>query len=94
LDKDQMAELIMDLYLKEARMKEASDITTDSSVLLFTHLRRQYATSHRFPDSLIDASFAWYLDRPREMDEVYDRVIDSLSLREQRIGPTQEPPGP
>ena len=85
LDKAQMAELVMDLYLQEARMKQAV-IPADSSILLFTYLRQQYAAQHHIPDSLIDASFAWYLDRPKMMDEVFDRVIDSLSLKEQRLG--------
>ena len=85
LDKDQMAALLTDFYLKEARMK-AGNITVDSAVLLFTRLREQYAGTHGFPNSVIDASFEHYLNHPVEMDQVFDRVIDSLSLREQRMG--------
>ncbi|MFM7194087.1 MAG: DUF4296 domain-containing protein [Bacteroidota bacterium] len=93
LDKDQMAELLTEFYLKEARMK-AGNVTVDSAVLLFTRLRGQYAGSHGFPDSVIDASFEHYLNHPVEMDQVFDRVIDSLSLREQRLGTADGTPEP
>ncbi len=93
LDKDQMAALLTDFYMKEARMK-GGNVTVDSAVLLFTHLRQRYAASHGFPDSIIDASFDHYLKHPVEMDEVFNRVIDSLSLREQRLGSAAGTPEP
>ena len=93
LDKDQMAALLTDFYLKEARMK-GGNVTVDSAVLLFTHLRQRYSSAQGFPDSLIDASFEHYLSHPTEMDEVFDRVIDTLSLREQRLGASSGTPEP
>ena len=36
------------------------------------------------PDSSLKKTYQYYGDHPKEMEEVYDALIDSLSLREQR----------
>jgi hypothetical protein len=41
-------------------------------------------------DSVISKSYQYYLDHTTELESIYDAVIDSLSLREQRL--RQAPP--
>lgn len=79
-----MVELLRDFYLQEARFKEAR-LTEDSAVLVFTRLRGFYASRHGYGDSSIDRSMIYYLDRPDVLNRLYDRVIDSLMLQEQRL---------
>ena len=84
LSEDQMVELLRDFYLQEARYKEAR-LTEDSAILVFTRLRGGYAASKGYSDSAIDRSMNYYLDHPEVLNTLYDRVIDSLVLQEQRL---------
>ena len=83
LDKDSMAAMLVEFYLREARVK-AVTINEDSAAVIFAHIRRIYAQKTGIPDSVIDRSYNYYLARPKELQDVYIRVIDTLALREQR----------
>lgn len=84
LTEDQMVGLLKDFYLQEARYKE-NRLTEDSAVLVLTRLRGGYAKDHGYSDSAIDRSMLYYLDHPDVLNRLYDRVIDSLVLQEQRL---------
>lgn len=83
MDKDQMAAMLVEFYLREARVK-ANTVTEDSAAVIFTHLRKAFAQKHGISDSIINLSYNYYLARPKELQDVYIRVIDTLALREQR----------
>ena len=83
LSKDEMAAMMVDFYLREARMK-TNTVPDDSGAVIFSHLRRMFAQKHGISDSVIDRSFNYYIARPRELQDVYTRVIDTLALKEQR----------
>jgi hypothetical protein len=83
LSKDEMAAMLVDFYLREARMK-TNTVPDDSGAVIFSHLRRMFAQKHGISDSVIDRSFNYYIARPRELQDVYTRVIDTLALKEQR----------
>lgn len=83
LTQDQMVILFRDFYLREARLKEAR-VTEDSAMIIFTRLRKDVARNTNIPDSLFDRSLHYYLGQPEMLNGIYDRVIDSLSLQEQR----------
>lgn len=83
MDKDQMAAMLVEFYLREARVK-ANTVTEDSAAVIFTHLRKAFAQKHGISDSIINRSYNYYLARPKELQDVYIRVIDTLALREQR----------
>lgn len=78
-----MASMLVEFYLREARVKTAT-IDEDSATLIFAHLRRVFSQKSGIPDSVINRSYNYYLARPRELQDVYIRVIDTLALREQR----------
>lgn len=92
LTKDQMVVMFREYYLREARLKEGR-VTEDSAVILFTRFRQDALAHTGIPDSLVERSMHYYLARPAELNEIYDRLIDSLSLQEQRMksGGTGQP---
>jgi Domain of unknown function (DUF4296) len=83
LSKDQMVNALTDFYLKEARINTLG-LPVDSTTAIMDYYMQQYAAGKNFPDSAIDQSYDYYLNQPLEMSEIYDRVIDSLALREQK----------
>ena len=83
LSKDQMVSALTDFYLKEAKVNTLG-LLTDSAATLMEHYKDEYARGKKFADTTLDASYQYYLNRPLEISAIYDRVIDSLVLREQR----------
>lgn len=81
---EQMTRVMIDLYLAEARIRQLQP-QQDSAMVYFIPFERQYLDSLHLADSTLRASYAYYLNRPRELERIYDAVIDSLSLREQRF---------
>jgi hypothetical protein len=88
-----MAEMLTDFYLKESVLQK-SGVNTDSALTIMTHLRSAFAGQHGMADSVIDISFRYYLAHPQELDAIYETVIDSLSLREQRMSSQKAPKRP
>ena len=83
LPKEAMISLLMEVYLSEARTN-LLQVPRDSSYRLF--LARQDSLMHErgISDSTLRAAHTYYLNHPAELESVYDAIIDSLSLREQR----------
>lgn len=83
LSKDQMVSALTDFYLKEAKINTMGFVP-DSAATLMEYYKAKYEREKNFSDTTLDASYQYYLNRPHELSIIYDRVIDSLALREQR----------
>ena len=83
LSKDEMAKILTEFYVKEARIN-ALHLDQDSAKKLMEYYRYKYSGQMGVPDSTIDISYQYYLSHPAEMGEIYDQIIDTLALREQR----------
>lgn len=83
LTRDQMADVMMHIYLAEARTG-LMPISKDSAYKLFLPYQDSLLHHRNIPDSTLKKAYTWYLNHPAELEAVYDAVIDSLSLREQR----------
>jgi hypothetical protein len=79
-----MVGLMMEIYLAEARTS-LIPAAKDSSYRLF--LAYQDTLMHRrgVNDSTLRKAYAYYLEHPAELEAIYDAIIDSLSLKEQRL---------
>ncbi len=84
LSRDQMVSLMMEIYLAEARTATVP-VGKDSAYRLF--IPHQDSLMHRMgiKDSTLRASYSYYLKHPADLEAIYDAIIDSLSLREQRL---------
>ena len=90
LTEDQMVDLMMDFYLREARLKDVR-VGEDSGAILFNHFRKLYNDRNLTQDTLIDKSLRYYLADPVLLNRIYDRLIDSLALKEQKAGGSKPP---
>jgi hypothetical protein len=84
LSREQMIGLMMEIYLAEARTS-LIPAAKDSSYRLF--LAYQDTLMHRrgVSDSTLRRAYTYYLEHPAELEAIYDAIIDSLSLKEQRL---------
>jgi|LakMenE18May11ns_1017448.scaffolds.fasta_scaffold9706497_2 hypothetical protein len=84
LPKDKLTSLIIEMYLAEAKL-DGLPIQKDSSIKFFIPREKKILEKLGVPDSALRITYEYYLKHPKEFEEVYDAVIDSLNLREQQI---------
>ena len=84
LSRPEMVDWMIDIYLAEARTQLLS-LTHDSAYKIFVPYQDSLMLKKGLQDSTLRKSYQYYLDNPSELEALYDTVIDSLSLREQRL---------
>lgn len=90
LTQAQLSSLLVDIYLAEARL-EAIPKIKDSTIRYFMPFEQKLLKDKGVPDSVLRKTYTWYMANPKELERVYDSVIDTLSLREQKINRPSEP---
>lgn len=83
MEKDKMVECLLAIHLAEARL-QGTNLPTDKAQNYFLPKEKEFLTQYN-GDSLFIRSYRYYLLHPKELEEIYDSVIDSLSLREVRL---------
>ena len=87
LTKEQMTDLMIDIYLAEARTMTLAG-GRDSLYKIFAHYQDSLLRVKGYPDSTVRKSYGYYLEHTDELEAIYDAIIDSLSLLEQQTRPT------
>jgi Domain of unknown function (DUF4296) len=83
LSKQQLSAFLIEMYLAEARL-DGTSFPRDSAIRLFIPYEQKLMKRFKVTDSTLKLTYQYYLDHPTEMEQVYDVVIDSLNLREQK----------
>ena len=84
LSKDQMVDIMMNIYLAEAR-SNLTPVPKDSAYKLFLPFQDSLLFRSGIADSTLRKAYSYYFEHPAELELIYDAIIDSLSLREQRM---------
>lgn len=84
LTQEQMVERLCDLYVLEQKAMRLN-LAGDSAQKAFTRMEKQVFQQKGISDSIFKRSFNYYVDRPVELEKIYTALIDTLSLREQRM---------
>ncbi|GHN01884.1 hypothetical protein WSM22_33730 [Cytophagales bacterium WSM2-2] len=88
LTDEQLSAFLVDIYLAEARL-DAVPRVKDSIMRLFVPFEQKLLKKHGIADSILRPTYTYYMAHPKELEKVYDSVIDTLALREQRAGTRQ-----
>ena len=83
LSPKELTKVMMELYLAEARASGQSMIK-DSVMKYFKPAEQKLLAREGVSDSIMRITYQYYIERPEEFEKIYDSVIDSLSLREQK----------
>ena len=81
MTKNQMISLLIDIHILEAEAGQLA-IPKDSSRALFNHFEKDLLAENGVDDSLYYKSLQFYYENPQLMEEIYEAVVDSLSLYE------------
>lgn len=83
MSQEEFSRYLVDIYMTEARLTLIG-LQKDSALKLFRPQEEKILQSRSLTDSTIKKTYQYYFDHPKELEAVYDAVIDTLSLREQR----------
>ena len=88
MTKEQMVAFLIDSHETEGRLQTIK-IHKDSLNLIFQDFEKELYRKHQIDSSQFLQSYHYYLDQVDELGEIYDAVIDSLSLREKTLNNSQ-----
>ena len=83
LTPEELSKLMVDLYLAEARAS-GLNIVRDSAMKYFVPFEEKLKAKHGVSDSTLRKTYQYYIGHSEELEKIYDSVIDTLSLREQK----------
>jgi len=84
LSRDEMVKTLAEIYIAEDKVNHLA-LTNDSGQQIFKAMLPKVMAKAGTSDSLFRLSYDYYTDHPREMEEIYTALVDSLNLREQRV---------
>jgi hypothetical protein len=84
LTEDEMVSILVDIHMAEGFVQSLS-IPYDSSKKLYPVLEKEIFEKYEINDSIYINSLKHYLRDAAKMEELYDRTIDSLTVREKRV---------
>jgi hypothetical protein len=82
---DRMINVLIDVHLIEASLS-SKNLPRDTGIVFYNLYKKDLYSKHHIDDSLYKRSFDFYAGHPMLMDKIYERVIDSLSLKEEKEG--------
>lgn len=85
LSQDELTKIMIEFYLGEAKLSNYA-LPYDSASKLFIPYEESVLKKYNVPDSTLLKTYQYYFDHPRELEKIYDIVIDSLNLREKKAG--------
>lgn len=83
LGREEMVKTIQEVLLAEEKVNRLR-LSTDSSKKVFTAIRGKVFEKAGVPDSVFNNSVNYYMDHPKELEQIYTALVDSLNLKEQK----------
>lgn len=84
MTKEQMIAFLIDSHHTEGMLQNIK-ISSDSLKVLFNDYENELYRKHNIDSQQFMESYHYYLHQVDELGEIYDAVIDSLSLREKML---------
>ena len=85
MPREQIVSLLADLHTLEARV-EASGLGPDSARALYLQQQKSLFRRREINDSIFQRSYRYYASHGKDLDEIYGSVIDTLALRQVKVG--------
>ncbi|MEP2770793.1 MAG: DUF4296 domain-containing protein [Fulvivirga sp.] len=89
LDKGTMTNIIIDVYIGEGKVS-ALNVKRDSSLVVFEAYEKLIYSKYAVEKETYKNSLSYYYSNPEQLDEIYEAVMDSLNVREQKLKEDKE----
>jgi hypothetical protein len=83
LSHEEMVRVLAEVYIAEQKVTNLA-LGIDSAQVIFEQMKGKVFEAAGVPDSTFKKSIDYYMDRPKEFEQIYSVLVDSLQLREQR----------
>ena len=84
LGKEEMSNILLHIYIAEAKFSTSKRGDQSPKDLMMAYEKKLYEELN-IKDSVYLHSMSWYLTNPKVLNEVYEVVMDSLRLRQQKL---------
>jgi hypothetical protein len=84
LSEQQMVKVLSEIYIAEDKAGRMG-ITRDSVVKIFPQFEAKVFKEEGLSDSVFRKSMEYYKANPKKLENIYAALVDSLSLRAQRM---------
>ncbi|WP_080058850.1 DUF4296 domain-containing protein [Spirosoma aerolatum] len=75
---DQMADILTEVHLAEARVSRMALTSIDSSNIVYKRLENQIIKKYQLDTAAYRKSYIFYSSHPREMETIYQQVTKNL----------------
>lgn len=89
LDKGTMTNIIIDVYIGEGKVS-ALNVKRDSSLIVYEAYEKLIYEKYAIDKDTYKKSLSYYYNNPAQLDEIYEAVMDSLNVREQKLKEEKE----
>lgn len=83
LSKREMVDILIDIHILEAKVNRLR-LKTDSAKAVYNSLEDDLFEEFNIQKTVYERSYQYYMVNTKEMQEIYNVVVDSLNLRHQR----------
>lgn len=80
MSKEAMVNYLIELHIAEAQVQNLR-LKKDSSDFVFEIYEKHLLDKNDLTDSLFIRSYNYYLQNPDELENIYESVVDSISVR-------------
>ena len=85
--RDKMVHILADIHTAEARI-ESNMVYPDTAMMVYTFAEKQIIEQHGVTEQDFRDTYQYYKDNLKEMDALYEIIVDTLSLRETKMRAT------
>lgn len=89
LDQGTMTNIIIDVYIGEGKVS-ALNVKRDSSLIVFDAYEELIYHKYDVQKETYKKSLSYYYNNPEQLDEIYEAVMDSLNVKEQKLKEEKE----
>ena len=82
LSETEMAAILTEVHLAEARIGQLNLKTQDSSILVYNHLKNQIWKKLKVDTLVYKESYEFYVTHPKRLERIYDQVKKDIEDRE------------
>ena len=88
--RDQMVQILADIHTAEAQI-ESNMVYPDTAMMSYNYAEQQIFKKHGVTEQEFRDTYQYYKDNLKEMDKLYEIIVDTLSLRETKARATSTP---
>lgn len=80
LNQDQMTKLLIQIHIVESKTISGG-LPLDTALVMYKTYYKRIMDSYKLDTATVNRSFKYYSQHPEATNKIYERVVDSLSLR-------------